>query len=205
MPLAPGTRLGRYEITAPLGAGGMGEVYRAKDTRLGRDVAVKTLPTAVASDPDRRTRFESEARGEARLFPLRDAYSFAETGWGSAPRMGSMGGNWTTPNPPFGAVFTYNIARELPADAQLVLTINDDTGKQVCRITLDKTAGLHRVAWDLRATGQPAVPLEHTGGRDPWVPPVAAGRYQAVLGKTVGDKVTPIGPAQAFRVVAIPQ
>ncbi|HMD34806.1 MAG TPA: protein kinase [Vicinamibacterales bacterium] len=62
MPIEAGTRLGPYEIVAPLGAGGMGEVYRARDARLGRDVAIKVLPTAVASDPDRRARFEREAQ-----------------------------------------------------------------------------------------------------------------------------------------------
>ncbi len=67
MPLAPKTRLGTYEILSPLGAGGMGEVYRARDTRLGRDVAVKVLPEAVASSPDRLARFEREARTVAGL------------------------------------------------------------------------------------------------------------------------------------------
>ncbi len=62
MPLAPGTRLGPYEIVAPLGAGGMGEVYRARDARLGRDVAIKALPAAFASDPERVARFEREAK-----------------------------------------------------------------------------------------------------------------------------------------------
>src|SRR5258706_7140022 len=62
MPLAPGTILGQYEILAPLGAGGMGEVYRARDTRLNRDVAVKVLPASLAADPDRLRRFELEAR-----------------------------------------------------------------------------------------------------------------------------------------------
>jgi Tol biopolymer transport system component len=60
--LSPGTKLGPYEITAPLGAGGMGEVFLARDTRLGRDVAIKALPAAFAQDPERLARFEREAR-----------------------------------------------------------------------------------------------------------------------------------------------
>src|SRR5690242_2913033 len=67
MALTPGTRLGAYEITAAIGAGGMGEVYRARDTKLGRDVAVKILPDVFASDPERRGRFEREARTLAAL------------------------------------------------------------------------------------------------------------------------------------------
>ena len=67
MALASGDRLGRYEILAPLGRGGMGEVYRAKDTTLEREVAVKVLPEAVANDPERLARFEREARAVARL------------------------------------------------------------------------------------------------------------------------------------------
>ena len=59
MPLNTGTRLGPYEIVAPLGAGGMGEVYRAQDSRLGRDVALKVLPDGVAGDPARQQRFET--------------------------------------------------------------------------------------------------------------------------------------------------
>ena len=67
MPLAPGAKLGPYEIVAPLGAGGMGEVYRAKDTRLGRDVALKILPESFAREADRLRRFEQEARAVAAL------------------------------------------------------------------------------------------------------------------------------------------
>ena len=67
MTLASGTRFGPYEIVAPLGAGGMGEVYRARDTRLGRDVALKVLPADVATHPDRLARFEREARTVAGL------------------------------------------------------------------------------------------------------------------------------------------
>src|SRR5512134_2596411 len=67
MPLSAGTRLGAYEILAPLGAGGMGEVYRARDTRLDRDVAVKILPEAFAADVERVARFEREAKVLASL------------------------------------------------------------------------------------------------------------------------------------------
>jgi hypothetical protein len=67
MTLASGTRLGPYEIVAPIGAGGMGEVYKARDTRLERDVALKVLPAAVALDPERLRRFEQEARATAAL------------------------------------------------------------------------------------------------------------------------------------------
>ena len=67
MALTSGTRLGPYEIVSPLGAGGMGEVYRAKDTRLDRDVAVKVLPGAVAGDADRLGRFQREAEVLAAL------------------------------------------------------------------------------------------------------------------------------------------
>ena len=67
MTLRAGQRLGPYEILSPLGAGGMGEVYKARDTRLGRDVAIKVLPAQFASDPERLQRFEQEARAAAAL------------------------------------------------------------------------------------------------------------------------------------------
>src|SRR5882762_1713568 len=67
MPLPSGTKLGPYEIRSPLGAGGMGEVYRARDTRLNRDVAIKVLPASFSSDPDRLQRFAQEARAAAAL------------------------------------------------------------------------------------------------------------------------------------------
>src|SRR6266542_6913994 len=67
MPLAPNTRLGPYEILLPIGAGGMGEVYRARDTRLDRTVAIKILPEHVAARPEARERFEREARAVSSL------------------------------------------------------------------------------------------------------------------------------------------
>ena len=67
MSIPSGTRVGAYEVTAPIGQGGMGEVYRARDHRLQRDVALKVLPAAVSQDPDRLARFAREARMLAAL------------------------------------------------------------------------------------------------------------------------------------------
>src|SRR5713101_2578006 len=67
MPLSAGTRLGPYEILSPIGAGGMGEVYRAKDTRLDRTVAIKVLPTHLSANTDLRARFEREAKAISAL------------------------------------------------------------------------------------------------------------------------------------------
>jgi len=67
MPLSPGTSIGPYTVTAKIGEGGMGEVYQARDTTLDRDVALKVLPEAFTSDPDRLARFEREAKVLASL------------------------------------------------------------------------------------------------------------------------------------------
>src|ERR1700686_5432105 len=67
MPLPTGTKLGTYEVGAPITAGGMGEVYRARDSKLGREVAIKVLPEAFAHDPDRLSRFQREAKMLASL------------------------------------------------------------------------------------------------------------------------------------------
>src|ERR1700722_13377022 len=67
MALATGTKLGPYEVVAQIGAGGMGEVYQAHDTKLGRDVAIKVLPDAFAHDPERLSRFQREAKMLAAL------------------------------------------------------------------------------------------------------------------------------------------
>lgn len=74
MSLASGIRLGPYEILAPLGAGGMGEVYRARDTRLDRAVAIKVLPAHLSDNPELRLRFEREARAVSSLQPHISAY-----------------------------------------------------------------------------------------------------------------------------------
>ena len=90
MTLSPGTRLGPYEILSPLGAGGMGQVYRARDTGLGRDVALKTLPDSFTHDPERLARFRREAQVLASL---------------NHPHVGAIygcGRSWT-PALPFGS------------------------------------------------------------------------------------------------------
>ncbi|MEO8350004.1 MAG: protein kinase [Acidobacteriota bacterium] len=82
MTLSPGTRLGSYEILAPLGAGGMGEVYRARDTKLGRDVAIKVLPERLAEEPEALGRLEREARAVAALSHpnILGIYDFSQQG-----------------------------------------------------------------------------------------------------------------------------
>ena len=161
---------------------------------------------------------------DARLFPLRDTYSFTPVGMAPAGTagIGPLSGNWTAPNPPVGAVFTYHVRETLAADVKLVLTITDETGRRVRRMELDKAEGLRRTVWNLRADppaltpapgGQPggapqggaAGQAGPAGGRFQQAPLAAAGRYQAVLGKQVGETVTPIGPPQTFHVVQIPQ
>ena len=67
MPLKPGTKLGSYEVVAPIGKGGMGEVYKARDTRLDRTVAIKVLPSELSQNEALRQRFEQEARAVASL------------------------------------------------------------------------------------------------------------------------------------------
>src|SRR6266853_1455128 len=86
MALTVGNRLGSYEILAPIGAGGMGEVYRAKDTKLDREVAIKVLPSALARDPERLARFEREAKVLASLnHPnIAQIYGIEESGTGRA-------------------------------------------------------------------------------------------------------------------------
>jgi photosystem II stability/assembly factor-like uncharacterized protein len=171
---------------------------------------------------------------EGRLFSLRDAPLFGQTGQSPAGSagIGPMAGNWTAPNPPFGAVFTYNLKQDLPAGTRLVLTITDDTGKQVRRLELEKTAGLRRIAWNLR--GEPVVPAGADGrgaaagrgagdpggqgaagrgavggfafgGRGQQPPLVQPGRYRATLGRMVGETITPIGAPQTFNVVRLDQ
>jgi photosystem II stability/assembly factor-like uncharacterized protein len=160
---------------------------------------------------------------EARLYPLRDAYLFYPTGLAppGTAGLGPMAGNWTAPNPPFGAVFTYTVGQALAGDTRLVLTISDDSGRQIRRLDVEKQPGLRRMVWNLRGDppppGSSAPPAGRGGtsgqatgqfggrGGPPQAPLVTAGRYRATLGKMVGDTVTPVGPSQVFAVVQIQQ
>jgi photosystem II stability/assembly factor-like uncharacterized protein len=156
---------------------------------------------------------------EAYLFPLRDAYLYDELGYVRA-----AWGNEATPNPPFGAVFTYHVGKAPAGEARLVLTISDDTGRQVRRLEVPKDAGLHRVAWNLRADPPPQAAGGRGGraagaGDEEQEPPafgrgrgaaqqgpvVAPGAYRAQLGRLAGDQVTPIGEPQRFYVVPLPR
>ncbi len=96
---------------------------------------------------------------EARLFPLRDAYIFNELS-----HYGAAWGNESTPNPPYGAVFTYNVGQAPAADAKLVLTIVDDGGRPVRRLDLSREPGVQRIAWNLRGEA-PAGGAGRGGGR----------------------------------------
>src|SRR5450759_150207 len=80
MPVIPGARFGPYEVVSLLGAGGMGEVYRARDTNLGRDVAVKVLPAGLANDPEAPSRLEREARAVSITARLREVLQRRQTG-----------------------------------------------------------------------------------------------------------------------------
>lgn len=145
---------------------------------------------------------------EAKLFPLRDAYLFDPL-----PQARAAWGNVAMPNTAFGALLTYHV-RAAPADGDtLVLTIQDATGGHVRRMALPRTAGLHRVAWDLRADPPEPPPDEGRGrgaqggrgGRDGQQqgPVVAPGRYSAQLGVLESGAVTPLADPRTFNVVRL--
>ncbi|HEX6975153.1 MAG TPA: hypothetical protein VF147_12185, partial [Vicinamibacterales bacterium] len=148
---------------------------------------------------------------EAHLFPLRNAYQFDELG-----QLRASWGDPATPNPPYGAIFTYNVGQAPAGDAKLVLQISDDTGKQVRRIELPKDTGMHRIAWDLRhdapapAAGRGGAPggdeaAQFFGRGRQGGPAATPGRYRAAIGKLTGDTFTAIGDAQSFNVIPLPR
>ena len=151
---------------------------------------------------------------DAHLFPLRDAYIYSQTGLAPAGTagIGPMSGNWTAPNPPYGAVFTYSVGGSL-GDDKLVLTIADEAGKQIRRVDLDKAPGLRRYAWNLRGEAPAGARAGARGGfgggggggfgRGNVGPAVEPGHYRATIARVAGDKVTPIGAPQSFTVLPI--
>jgi photosystem II stability/assembly factor-like uncharacterized protein len=218
-----------------VGLGGGMPVTQVRDLAVQRrenDLVVATFGRGFFVLDDYSPLREMDAQTlaeEAHLFPLRDAYVFNPLGQSpaGAAGLGAMAGNWTAPNPPFGAVFTFNLRQELPEGAKLVMTISDEAGKQVRRFDVPKGAGLRRVAWNLRAEApaQPEAPgragragqagaagraggeqqTGRAGGRGgpPQGPLVVAGRYRAQLGKQSGNDVTPLGQPQTFMVVPL--
>ena len=155
---------------------------------------------------------------DAALLPLRDVYLFDVLGQQQA-----AWGNVATPNPPVGAVFTYTAARAPAAGAALVLTIADDGGRQVRRLTLTARPGVNRVTWDLRGDPPRAEDGDDNAGRTaaaadtggfpgvdqvreaPQGPPAGPGRYVATLGVQTGDTVAPIGRPRSFYVIPLPR
>src|SRR5882724_5956197 len=109
MALVAGTRFGCYEILGPIGAGGMGEVYRARDTKLDRDVGIKILPDLLAQDPERLTRFEREAKVLASLnHPnIAHIYGVEERGETRALAMELVPGSVLSAPLPIGTVLKY--------------------------------------------------------------------------------------------------
>jgi photosystem II stability/assembly factor-like uncharacterized protein len=155
-----------------------------------------------------------QALGEdAHLYPLRDAYIFNQLGMAPAGTagLGPMSGNWTAPNPPYGAVFTYSTNGNVAGDDKLVLSIADESGKQVRRLDLDKAPGLHRVAWNLRTdvpsttagAQQPAQSGRFGGRGQQFGSIVPAGRYRGMIERVSGDKTTVLGQSQTFAVLPV--
>jgi uncharacterized membrane protein YgcG len=181
---------------------------------------------------------------EVRLFPLRRVYQFQT--WGvvdpGSAGLATLGGNFTTPNPPYGATFTYHVAQDLPADTRLALNIIDSNGRQVRRLDLVKSPGLHRFTWNLTEDAPPSpAPAAGAGGQGAaggqqgaagaggqgagggqqagrggggggggrggrgGAPTADPGRYRAVIGKLVGEAFVPVGPAQTFQIVPLPE
>jgi photosystem II stability/assembly factor-like uncharacterized protein len=144
---------------------------------------------------------------DAALFQLRDAYLYGERG-----QVRAAWGDPATPNPPFGALFTYNVGKAPDGDAKLVLIVSDDAGKPVRRLDLSKDPGLHRIAWNLRGEAPPAQGGQGRGGggggggrggqQGSLVEP---GRYRAQLARMSGETTTPVGEVRLFNVVPLPR
>jgi photosystem II stability/assembly factor-like uncharacterized protein len=149
---------------------------------------------------------------EAWLFPIRDPYQYNEL-----TQVGAAWGDIATPNPPYGALVTYNVGRPPDGDTKLALKITDEAGKEIRRIRLPSEPGLHRAAWDLR--GEPPALQGGRGGggegsdqesapqfgRGRQGPIVSPGRYRASIGKVAGENFAAIGDSVSFAVVPLPR
>jgi len=157
---------------------------------------------------------------EARLYPLRDAYRYNSTGQSPAgsASIANLSGNFTTPNPPTGPVFTYSLRQDVQENEELVIMISDDDGEQVRELVVTGTAGLHRATWNMRGDAPAPDPEAQGGGRGgggrggggrgggrggAQGPIVDAGRFVAAIGLKVGDDFLPIGPTQSFRITRV--
>ncbi|MBM3752197.1 MAG: glycosyl hydrolase [Acidimicrobiia bacterium] len=123
------------------------------------------------------------------LFPLRQVPLFNEL-----EQVLEVWGDQAFPNPPFGATLTYHLRAPVAAGSQLVLTITNDAGEQVRRLTLPNDTGVRRVTWDLR---------RDSGAQNRPGPRVSTGRYTATLGRMTGTEVTPLGAPQHVHVVPL--
>jgi photosystem II stability/assembly factor-like uncharacterized protein len=154
---------------------------------------------------------------EVRLFPLRNAYLFNMTGLAPAGSagIGSLSGNFTTPNPPSGAVFTYHVNRAVEEGETLVLLVKDGGGNLVREMGLNAVPGLRRVEWNLRADPPPADSAQAGGAQaGPGGPGqrgvrqgalVQPGRYVASVAWKKGEELVEVGPGQSFHVVRLQQ
>jgi hypothetical protein len=147
---------------------------------------------------------------EAALLPLRHAYQYTVRN-----QVRAVQSDWTTDNPPFGAIFTYHVRDTMPSGTTLALAITNGEGERVARVDLESTAGLRRVAWNLREIQAPPAgeDVQAGGGRGGGRggrgggagTPVPLGRYTAQLVKIAGGTEVPIGTPRMFHVRALPE
>ena len=191
MALAAGTRIGSYEIVSPLGAGGMGEVYRARDPRLNRDVALKVLPDAFADDPERLARFEREAQALAALKHPHIAGD-AKTTLYSVPADGSGGA--PEPAGPEGHFHPHGWS----ADGELVAVRMSNNSGDLVRVAPQPGATVHDVVATPQMEGfagsvSPdgrwlAYTADPTGRNEIWVRPVSGAGAAVRLSPTGGTE-----------------
>src|SRR6202521_5629387 len=189
MPLTAGERLGPYEILAPIGAGGMGEVYRARDTKLKRDVALKVLPEAFANDPERMARFQREAEVLASLNHPNIAYIYGVEE--RALAMELVEGE--SPNGPMGFEDAWKIAMQMATALEYAHdrgVIHRDLKPANVKVTPDGVVKLLDFGLAKAYSGEP-----DDGRADPPVsPPLTSG---ATVAATIMGTAAYMSPEQA--------